>query len=142
VLVYVAGPYRGKSRFRVIRLFQVLRNIWRAGRVAKQLWAKGFVAICPHLNTFLMDDVCPQERFLEGDLEILRHCDILVTTSGWTQSEGSRREVEFAKQNNIPVGHGLDIGFRTNPNHWAEGMRRFVERCKREYGSSDRGHRP
>lgn len=34
MLVYVAGPYRGKSRFRLIRFFQVLRNIWRARRVA------------------------------------------------------------------------------------------------------------
>ena len=122
MLVYVAGPYRGKSRFRVIRFFQVLLNIWRAGRVAKQLWAKGFVAICPHLNTFLMDDVCPQERFLEGDLEILRHCDALATVGGWPDSGGTWDEIGFSGQHGIPVFHGVGAYY-----NWDEALKHIIE---------------
>lgn len=125
MLVYVAGPYRGKSRFRLIRFFQVLRNIWRARRVAAQLWAKGFVAICPHLNTFLMDNVCSQERFLEGDLEILQHCKALVTTPGYSNSEGTKGEIEFARRLGIPVFHGAGAFAG-----WDEELRRFIGRCE------------
>ena len=124
MLVYIAGPYGGKSRFGLIRFFQVLLNIWRARRVAVQLWAKGFVAICPHLNTFLMDNVCQRERFLEGDLEILKHCDALVTAGEWFDSEGTRGEIDFAGEHNIPVFHGVGAYL-----DWDGALRRLAGRC-------------
>ena len=108
MLVYVAGPYRGKSRFRLIRFFQVLRNIWRARRVAAQLWAKGFVAICPHLNTFLMDGIGPSEMFLQGDLEILAQCDAMVVLPGYQESEGTLGEIRFARKRGIPEFYDIE----------------------------------
>ena len=107
MLVYVAGPYRGKSRFRLVRFFQVLRNIWRARRVAMMLWEKGFVAVCPHLNTFLMDNVCPQEWFLEGDLEILAKCDAVVVLPRYHESTGALGEIRFAQEHRIPVFYSV-----------------------------------
>lgn len=121
MLVYVAGPYRGKSRFRIIRFFQVLRNIWRARRVAQELWRHGFTAVCPHLNTFLMDRLGPPEMFIERDLEILAKCDALATVSGWSGSAGTKTEIELAGRHGIPVFHG--VGVYTD---WDESLRQLI----------------
>jgi hypothetical protein len=109
MLVYVAGPYRGNSRFRLIRFFQVLRNIWRARRVAVELWGMGFVAVCPHLNTLLMDGIGPPEMFIEGDLEILAKCDAMVVLPGYETSKGTQGEIEFASERRIPVVRDADM---------------------------------
>lgn len=107
MLVYVAGPYRGKSRFRLIRFFQVLRNIWRARRVAQELWRHGFTAVCPHLNTFLMDRLGPPEMFIERDLEILAKCDAVVVLPRYHESTGTLGEIRFAQEHRIPVFYSV-----------------------------------
>jgi len=66
MLAYVAMPYRGKS------INAVVENIQRARAVAVDLWRQGYVAVCPHLNSALMDGVVEDDVFIAGDLEILR----------------------------------------------------------------------
>ena len=43
--------------------------------------------------------------WLQHDLIILAKCDklIVLQLEGWEQSEGLRREIEFATENNIPI---------------------------------------
>lgn len=38
-------------------------------------------------------------------LDLLKHCDeiYVLTIDGWNVSKGVREEIEFAKQNNIPI---------------------------------------
>jgi hypothetical protein len=96
-IAYVAGPYRAKTKIGIIR------NIVAARKVAKELWKMGYAAICPHSNTALFDGICPDENFLQGDLDILQRCDIMVLVKGWEKSSGTRGEIEFAVNNNILI---------------------------------------
>ncbi len=97
-IVYVAGAYRDSG------YNGVWENIMQARIVARQLWSIGFVAICPHTNTIMMDgeDISP-DTFLEGGLEILRRCDAIFMLSGWEKSAGAAREWELAKELDLPV---------------------------------------
>ena len=96
-IVYVAGAYRAPDDN------QRDRNIKLAGGVAAMLWAEGFAALCPHMNSARMDGVAPDEAFLAGSLEMLARCDAVVMMPGWEMSEGSRREREKAILLNIPT---------------------------------------
>lgn len=52
-------------------------------------------------------DECPDNIWLEGDLEILKRCDFVLTTHNWKDSVGTCAEVLFATKHNIPVFHNL-----------------------------------
>lgn len=117
MLVYVAGPYRGTSRFRPVRFLQVVRNILRSRKIAMELWKRGYVAICPHMNTALMDGVCDSDRFIDGDLKILKHCDAVVLCPGFTRSAGTVGEIRFALERDIPVFEDVDA------------LERWVDEC-------------
>jgi hypothetical protein len=96
-IAYIAGPYRAKT------VFGVIRNILRARSVAKEYWRKGYAVFCPHLNSALMDKVAPAQTFLNGDLEFLQYADIIGALSGWEKSKGTIGEIEFAKSKGIRI---------------------------------------
>lgn len=81
-VVFISGPYRG----------DVKKNIAHARAASVRLWKAGFVPLCPHLNSANMDGECPDEVFLEGDLELLRRCDSIYMLEGWHRSSGSKAE--------------------------------------------------
>ena len=97
-LIYIAGPYRSKHG-----RIGVALNILRARRIARELWRLGLAAICPHLNTALMDGTVPDEAFLAGDIEMLERCDGIVMAPGWERSAGSLDELTFARDHAIAV---------------------------------------
>jgi len=96
-VVYLAGPYRAPT------IRGIVNNIRRAEKVAIALWQAGFAVICPHLNTQLFDGICDDNVFIEGYLEILKRCDIVIVLPGWENSEGARKEVAFAEKLKIPI---------------------------------------
>ncbi|HEY9060972.1 MAG TPA: DUF4406 domain-containing protein [Pseudobacteroides sp.] len=96
-IAYIAGPYRAKTKLGIVL------NIIRARKVAKKYWKKGYAVICPHSNSALFDGVVPDETFLDGDIEILNRCDVIVAIEGWQRSEGTKNELRFARTNNIPI---------------------------------------
>ena len=98
-LVYVAGAYRAST------ISGVFENIMTARQAAIDLWNKGYVPICPHLNSFLMDEEDTDEMFLSGDLEILKRCDCIFMLANWQNSHGARAELRFARE------HGLEVMF-------------------------------
>lgn len=102
-LAYVAGPYRGKSKIKIINKIQVIVNIIKARKVAKELWRMGYAVICPHSNTALFDGVVPDETVIEGDLLMLDRCDMIVLQGKWRKSSGTLGEVWRAKQNEMPI---------------------------------------
>jgi hypothetical protein len=45
-----------------------------------------------------MGGSCPDTVWLEGDLVILRRCDVVAMMPGWKQSEGARAEETLARE--------------------------------------------
>jgi hypothetical protein len=111
-VIYVAGPYRGKSIWWLINRVQRWVNIWKARKVAKTLWWNGLVAICPHLNTVWMDTgdaVKDWEIFIGGDLVLLSKSDYILMLENWEKSEGAIVEHKFAITHNIPIFYQKEI---------------------------------
>jgi hypothetical protein len=101
-VVYIAGPYRSAT---VSGMFE---NIMRARQIAIQLLQQGYIPICPHLNTFLMDGVVDDDVILEGDLEIIRRLrpdDAIYMMKGYANSTGATGELKEARE------HGLEVMF-------------------------------
>lgn len=102
-VIYTAGPYRADG------WHNVFENILKARTAARALWLKGWVVICPHANSILMDgpDI-PANMFIEGDLEIIRRCDAICMLPGWEKSEGSQIEYGLALELEMPVYFGVE----------------------------------
>jgi len=100
-VIYTAGKYRGK-------IHEIYANIQLARYYALQIWQKGHVAICPHLNTMFMDGWCPDEKWLSGDLLILERCDAIFMIPGWEYSQGARTELTFAQDHGLKVYYSID----------------------------------
>lgn len=101
-LVYVAGPFRGKSHW------EIAENIRNAERLALEVWRAGAAALCPHANTAHYQDAAPDHLWLNGDLEMLARCDAMLMTPDWQRSSGARAEHEFALKNGIQVLYTID----------------------------------
>jgi len=102
-IAYIAGPYRGRTHN------DIAENIWAARSIATRLWELGYAVICPHLNSAFMSGAAPEETFLEGGLEILRRCDLLVLVEGWQASKGTAREIEVARECGIPIFSDIEF---------------------------------
>jgi len=96
-VVYVAGPFRGATHWSIVN------NVRHAEFQALKVWRAGHVAFCPHLNTANFQGACPDQVWLDGDLEILKRCDVMWAIPGWDTSKGTLREIEVAKAQGIPV---------------------------------------
>lgn len=101
---YVAGPYRASNEY------LVKQNIRKAEDIAVQLWFFGWVPICPHMNTAFFGGAygLPDTVWLQGDLEIIKRCDFVVVIPGWRNSQGTKHEIEIAKQAGLPVYYWED----------------------------------
>ena len=103
-IYYTAGPYRADT------VHGIVENIRKAEAVAVKIWKAGHVAMCPHLNSRLMDGTCNTEAFLSGDLLLLEKCDGVVLIDGWGKSKGTMAEIAFAMKNLIPICHIIETG--------------------------------
>lgn len=104
-LVYIAGPYRAPTR-QGIEL-----NIQAARAVAVRAAQKGWAVICPHLNTAHMDEIAPElgdQFWLDATMEMMRRCDAIVTVAGWSESKGTKAELDEAEELEIPVFYQVD----------------------------------
>ena len=96
-IVYVAGPYRSDTESGLID------NIRHAEKYARKYWQLGYTVICPHLNTAHFGGLCDDEAFLEGTMEMLRRCDVVVMIPGWGVSRGSIAERDTAVRLGLEV---------------------------------------
>jgi hypothetical protein len=98
-ILYVAGKYRDKRGD-----WYVHQNIEMAKGVARQLWLMNSASLCPHANIAMFDgNDIPPERFLAGDLELLRRCDALVALPSCADSQGAQGEIAAARALAMPV---------------------------------------
>ena len=96
LVVYLAGPYSGG----------VAANIAAARAVAIEVWRRGHIALCPHLNTAHFEDDLPRfthADWLRGDRELLCRCDAILLLPGWDHSPGAIEEHAVARAVGIPV---------------------------------------
>lgn len=99
-VIYVAGPYRARTRQ------AVEFNIQAARAVGLLCCRKGWSPIIPHSNTSHLDAMDPSigdEFWLASTMELLRRCDAVVLVPGWERSQGTRDEIIEAEKLGIPV---------------------------------------
>jgi len=96
-LLFISGPYRAATTW------DISMNIVAARRAAIKMWQAGYAVICPHSNTSHFDGICPDETWLDGDLEMLRRCDVIYMMAKWQESEGARVEHDLAIELGIVV---------------------------------------
>lgn len=96
-LIFIAGPYKAATRK------GIKANIAHARAAAIRLWKEGYAVICPHMNTALFDGICPEETWLQGDLEILKRCDAIYLLDNWESSIGARNELQKAMEWNLEI---------------------------------------
>ena len=89
-IIYIAGAYRNQTEWGLVE------NIRHAESEAIKLWQEGWAVICPHKNTAHFGGLCPDDTWLEGDLEILKRCDAVYFLSNWQESEGAEAEYNLA----------------------------------------------
>jgi len=95
LVAFVSGKYRS-----IEGVWGAHKNIEAARVVARKLWDMGYAVICPHSNTAHFDgpDYEDAAMWLEGDLEILRRCDVVVMLPGWKESRGAVAEHAEARR--------------------------------------------
>ena len=100
--VYVAGPLRGNWIKKKI-------NIYKAKKISKLLWDNKLAAFCPHLNSGFYDNINTDEFVLKANIDLLRRMDAILVLDGWTESEGTKNEVLYAKSIGMTVFYENDI---------------------------------
>lgn len=101
-VIYICGPLSAGNAW------EQEQNVRRAEEAALRVWWSGGVPICPHTMSRFYGGMIAEERCLEGDLEILGRCDALLALEGWRLSQGSKAEMEFAREKGIPICYSLE----------------------------------
>lgn len=96
-VAYTAGKYRSTQ------VHGIVRNIRAAEAVAIELWRMGFAVLTPHLNSALLDGAVPELSILNGDIELMRRCDLVVMLPRWEESVGATAERERALEMGMAV---------------------------------------
>ena len=98
-LLYIAGPYRGKS------YNEIYHNVHAAREVAESVLTccPDWFPITPHLNTAYMDGVADDQVFLDGDIELMKRMDAILMLLNWAESSGARHERDIAVELGIKI---------------------------------------
>lgn len=102
-LLYIAGPYTiGNTK----------ENIRRAEMISVNLIRSGFHVITPHKNTAgyekYEDGNITYETWIGMDLDILSRCDAVYVLVNSEDSQGVKKEIEFARATGLPVIYETD----------------------------------
>lgn len=105
-VVYVIGPFRGKTSW------DVVLNCRRAELLGFAVAKLGAMPLIPHNNTKNFNGLLTEDFWVEGTKELLRRCDAAITVEAigesWMMSVGSQGEVnEMLHELRRPVFHNL-----------------------------------
>jgi nucleoside 2-deoxyribosyltransferase len=100
-VLYIAGPLRAWDDW------AREHNCRRAEAVALEVWMLGIAALCPHTMTRFYSGTMPDANFMAGALEMMTRCDGVLVLEHWQSSQGTRLEVQYAKEKGIPVFESL-----------------------------------
>jgi len=99
-LIYIAGPYRAKTKARRDL------HIEQAKLTAVLLLEKGWFPVSPILNTARFEEYCPwvdDQVFLNGTLDLMSRCDAVCLLPGYEFSEGTAGEIAEARRIGMKV---------------------------------------
>lgn len=134
LLGYTAGKYRAETEW------ELIENIRLAEQWAAWCWKIGLPVICPHKNTAHYGGIMgiPDSVWLEGDLEMIRRCDVLVVMDNWRSSSGTKDEIKLAEELEIPIFYMPEDSKKLVK--WVRSMERAIElaerQCQKQYGMS------
>jgi len=98
MLIYLSGPYTYPDP---------VYNTHLAIKEADRVLALGHTPLIPHLNlVWQMASPKPYDEWLQIDLEIMSHCDVVYRFGG--ESHGADVEVREAVEIGLPVIYSLD----------------------------------
>lgn len=100
LVAYIAGPFRSAT------YYGIWCNVRAAEKVALKYWKLGYAVICPHTNTANFDGAVSKENdklWLDGDIEIMKRCDVVVAMASWESSTGAKAELEIAKECGLEI---------------------------------------
>lgn len=97
-LVYVAGPYRGKTPW------DVEQNVRRAEALGFEVARLGAYPVIPHTNTRPhFEHLHGDKWWLDSTLALLARCDAAVFTANWEQSVGAKAEMGWCVEHRLPA---------------------------------------
>jgi hypothetical protein len=104
-IVFISGPlttgWDGKDRN------FILNNVQKAEAYQIALANEGIGSFCAHTHTSFHHEkgsVAPDQYYYELDMEFLkRSADALLAMPEWESSNGAKTEVEWARDNNLPI---------------------------------------
>ena len=100
-VIYIAGPLRGPSAW------EIEQHTRTAEALALQVWLSGMVALCPHANIRFFQGAAAAEVFRQGEFELIRRCDALLTVSGWERDPRTSRDMQVAHGLGKPVFNSM-----------------------------------
>ena len=109
--VYVAGAISSPI------LEQGLNNIRRGIIKGVELLKLGYAPYIPHLDyqfNLMQDEHINVDLYYSYDLEWLSVCEAVLVVEGWEKSRGVKAELEFAKENNIPIYYNVEELLNSN----------------------------
>jgi len=97
-LIYIAGKYTGDQA----------ENVRKAVMAGDRLLEKGYIPYIPHLS-HLWHLISPHdyETWIKIGLAILERCDAIFMVSGWEESIGAKKELDFAQSIGLEVIYGI-----------------------------------
>jgi nucleoside 2-deoxyribosyltransferase len=99
-LIYVAGPYRGKTAW------EVAQNIRKAEEWGFLVVQAGHMPVIPHANCAHFDGEGEAQFWLDGTLEMMRRCDavlVFATEAHGRVSSGTLGEIAEAERLGLPM---------------------------------------
>lgn len=103
--VYIAGAISSD------KLEKGISNLRKGILMGAELLKLGYAPFVPHLDflyNLVQDDSFPVETYYQYDLEWLSVCNMMLVLPDSENSKGVQAEIEFAKQNNIPIFYSLN----------------------------------
>jgi hypothetical protein len=100
-IIYIAGPFRGDGTIENKRA-----NIATAKKYVKIFIERNIGFYSPHLNIDQeIIELLGGENTFSWDMnfEFLKKCDAIAILPGWENSNGTKKEIENAKEYNLPV---------------------------------------
>lgn len=103
-VAYIAGPYRAYKKDGGFDLDKMFSRTMKMREAARWYWKKGYACISPLLNSFMLDsDELEDSVWINGDMELISRCDVIIMTKGWEDSKGSCAELEHAQSLGLEV---------------------------------------